>query len=124
MSAIAPGDAQMDDGRPIDAIVVGSGFGGAVTACRLSQAGFNVLVLERGRRYEAKDFPSLLHDDMLLPDLRHWRWQSEHGLWDILDLEELISVQAAGYGGGSLIYANVHIRPPPAVFNDKWPEIY
>jgi choline dehydrogenase-like flavoprotein len=100
-----------------DAIVVGTGFGGAVAACRLAQRGLNVLVLERGRRYEASDFPG--QDDFpaspeapaLLPDLRRWTWAAHQGLWDILDLEEVISVQAAGYGGGSLIYANVHLRP-------------
>lgn len=106
------------------AIVVGSGFGGAVTACRLAQAGLKVLLIERGRRYEAGDFPSLPPDSALLPDLRRWTWKSSQGLWDIVDLEEIVSVQAAGYGGGSLIYANVHLRPPDHVFDDKWPAVY
>ncbi len=105
-----------------DAIVIGSGFGGAVAACRLSQAGFRVLVLERGRRYESADFPALPDDDRLLPDLRRWVWSEEQGLWDLRDLGEIVTVQAAGYGGGSLIYANVHLRPPKEAFNDKhWP---
>ncbi|HEY4105133.1 MAG TPA: GMC oxidoreductase [Polyangiaceae bacterium] len=104
--------------------VVGTGFGGAVAACRLSQAGMNVLVLERGRRFEAQDFPPLPADSALLPDTKHWAWQGDHGLWDVEDLEEIVSVQAAGYGGGSLIYANVHLRPPGEVFADKWPKGY
>jgi cholesterol oxidase len=104
--------------------VVGSGFGGAVAACRLAQAGMQVLLIERGRRFEAQDFPALPADSALLPDTKHWAWQGDHGLWDIEDLEELVSVQAAGYGGGSLIYANVHLRPPPEVFEDKWPNGY
>ena len=102
-------------------IVIGSGFGGAVAACRLKQAGFDVHVLERGRRYGPDDFPALPIDSVLLPDFGRWTWKDNQGLWDILDLEEIISVQAAGYGGGSLIYANVQLRPPDAVFDDRWP---
>jgi choline dehydrogenase-like flavoprotein len=60
----------------------------------------------------------------LLPDLRRWTWQSDQGLWDIQDLDEIVSVQAAGYGGGSLIYANVHLRPPKEVFEHGWPAWY
>jgi choline dehydrogenase-like flavoprotein len=107
-----------------EAIVVGSGFGGAVAACRLAQAGLDVVLIERGRRYEARDFPALPNDAALLPDIARWTWQQSQGLWDIVDLEEMLSVQAAGYGGGSLIYANVHLRPPPAVFDERWPEPY
>jgi len=107
-----------------DAIVVGTGFGGAVTACRLAQAGFSVRVLERGRRYEAHDFPALPEDPALMPDFGRWTWKNDQGLWDVVDLEEVVSVQAAGYGGGSLIYANVHLRPPDRVFDARWPTVY
>jgi choline dehydrogenase-like flavoprotein len=107
-----------------DAIVVGSGFGGAVTACRLAQAGLRVLLLERGRRYEAGDFPALPNEEALLPELRRWTWQQNQGLWEVLDLEEVVSLQAAGYGGGSLVYANVHLRPPGEIFDERWPEVY
>ena len=51
---------------PYDAIVIGSGFGGAVTACRLAEAGYRVLVLERGRRWAAADFPREPGDAWLL----------------------------------------------------------
>lgn len=111
-------------GAEYEAIVVGTGFGGAATACRLAQCGFRVLVLERGRRYEAGDFPALPTTSALLPDTKRWTWGETQGLWDILDLEELVSVQAAGYGGGSLIYANVHLRPPAEVFDSAWPAAY
>ena len=106
------------------AIVVGTGFGGAVAACRLSEAGFAPLVLERGRRYEEADFPALPHTGALLPDFARWTWQQSQGLWDIEDLDEVVSVQAAGYGGGSLIYANVHLRAPDEVFDEHWPAQY
>ena len=107
-----------------EAIVIGSGFGGAVAACRLAEDGYRVLVLERGRRYDAGDFPALPTDSALLPDLKRWNWSLDHGLWDVVDLKELVSVQAAGYGGGSLVYANVHLRPPREVFDDRWPAPY
>src|SRR5260221_1539535 len=107
-----------------EAIVIGTGFGGAVTACRLAQAGFKPLIVERGRRYEKDDFPALPAEGALVPDLRRWTWEREQGLWDVLDLEEIVSIQAAGYGGGSLIYANVHLRPPKTVFDERWPTEY
>src|SRR5258708_24142619 len=110
--------------RRVPVIVVGTGFGGAVAACRLAQAGYDVLVLERGRRYERHDFPALPVRPALLPDLKRWTWHPDQGLWDILDLEELVSVQAAGYGGGSLIYANVQLRPPDQVFDTASPARY
>lgn len=105
-------------------MVVGTGFGGAVAACRLSQAGLEPLVFERGRRYEENDFPALPHPGAFLPDLRRLTWQPYQGLFDVTDLEEIVSVQAAGYGGGSLIYANVHLRAPDDVFDRRWPEEY
>lgn len=100
-------------------LVVGTGFGGAVAACRLSQAGFAPLVLERGRRYQASDFPALPSDDGFLPDARRLVWGSQQGFVDVQDLEEILSVQAAGYGGGSLIYANVHLRARPELFEQE-----
>jgi choline dehydrogenase-like flavoprotein len=102
-------------------IVIGSGFGGAAVACRLAQAGFDVLIIERGRRYQQGDFPNVPSATALLPDMRRWSWDLDQGLWDVIDLEEIVSVQAAGYGGGSLVYANVHIRPPARVFDSGWP---
>jgi choline dehydrogenase-like flavoprotein len=103
------------------AIVVGTGFGGAVTACRLAQAGFEVELLERGRRYNLSDFPALPKAGELLPDSRRWTWLGSRGLWDLRNLDGVTVVQAAGYGGGSLAYANVHLRPPPVVFDEGWP---
>lgn len=116
-------DQRQGVARP-SAIVVGSGFGGAVAACRLAQAGFDVVILERGRRYGPSDFPAAPIESALLPEFRRWSWQHNQGLWDVVDLEEIVSLQAAGYGGGSLVYANVHLRPPDAIFDARWPAIY
>lgn len=106
----------MPDRYDADAIVVGSGFGGAVAAARLAQAGFSVLVLERGRRWAPGSFPRrpVLQDG--------WLWQVDCGLYDIRWLDRMGSVQAAGWGGGSLVYANVFARPYDTVLDDRWPD--
>jgi choline dehydrogenase-like flavoprotein len=119
-----------------DAIVIGSGFGGAVAACRLVGAGKRICLLERGRRYESQppdevreldegerpwsDFPDLPREGDPLPDPKRWAWGDEQGLWELRDLGGMMVVQAAGYGGGSLVYANVHLRAPAEIFDD-WP---
>ncbi|MCC6640769.1 MAG: GMC family oxidoreductase [Deltaproteobacteria bacterium] len=112
-----------------DAIVIGTGFGGAVTACRLVQAGLRICVLERGRRFEADDAPVYRPafgsadeggDPGTDTDLSRLAWALGRGAWDFRDLGDAIVAQAAGYGGGSLIYANVHLRAPADVFAG-WP---
>ena len=108
-------------GEVFDAIVVGTGFGGAVTACRLAQTGLHVCVLERGRRYDLSSIPALPKDGQTLPDARRWTWAGSQGLWDIRNLDGVTVAQSAAYGGGSLIYANVHLRPPQSVFEEGWP---
>ncbi len=108
-----------DNPQP-DAIVIGTGFGGAVTACRLAQAGFKVLILERGRRYQgATKFPRDFS-----PATKGWLWGKDRGLFDARVQDRIVTVQAAGYGGGSLVYANVHIQPPAEVFEQGWPSGY
>jgi cholesterol oxidase len=108
-----------------EAIVVGSGFGGAVAACRLAQAGVDLAVLERGRRFEPGSFPrpprAYLGSVALRHDVMSWH---QGGAYDVKGLNDVLVVQAAGFGGGSLIYANVQMRPPPDVFDDGWPRGY
>lgn len=105
-----------------DAIVIGSGFGGAVTACRLGEAGYRVLVLERGRRWGPQPghtpFPRQPNDD--------WIWQDDaperHPGWlDLRIFPHMTVAQGAGVGGGSLIYANVSVEAPAATFRHPWP---
>jgi cholesterol oxidase len=109
-----------------DAVTIGTGFGGAVAACRLSQAGLRVRVLERGRRYDKRVGP-----DQVFPFPRDftnvengWLYAHDQGLFDVKPIEEMFIVESAGYGGGSLIYANVHLRPIDDVFNEGWPTGY
>ena len=96
-----------------EALVVGSGFGGAVVVCRLAQAGVDVALIERGRRFPLGSFPR----HRFRPDLQDWR---RGGTYDVRPLNDMLVVQGAGYGGGSLIYANVQIRPPAEVFDEGW----
>ena len=106
----------MDERSTADAIVVGSGFGGAVAAARLAQAGFSVVILERGRRWHPGDFPRR-------PDLEDgWLWGVDRGLYDIRWLDTMGSVQASGWGGGSLVYANVFARPFEGAMDERWPD--
>ncbi len=101
-----------------DAVVIGSGFGGAVAAARLSTAGRNVLVLERGRAWRPEDYPRD-EDDA-------WIWdqdepEKQNGWIDLRILDDMWVAQGAGVGGGSLIYANVSIDADPSVFASGWP---
>ena len=101
-----------------DAVVIGSGFGGAVSACRLAEAGYSVLVLERGRRWDKTTFPRKPGDD--------WLWDHDHpercqGWIDFRVFPSMAVVQGAGVGGGSLVYANVSVSARPDTFDAGWP---
>jgi cholesterol oxidase len=99
------------------AIVIGSGFGGSVAACRLAQAGVDVGLLERGRRYQPGGFPR----HPVRYDLMDWH---HGGPYDVRPMRDVLVVQGAGFGGGSLIYANVQMRPPAEAFDGGWPPGY
>ncbi len=99
-----------------DAVVIGSGFGGAVAACRLAERGRSVLVLERGRRWGRTDFPRPGKPNA------GWRWSDEkRGLFERRSFPQMQVIVAAGVGGGSLIYSNVQKAPPAEVFA-RWPQ--
>ena len=120
-----------------DAVVIGSGFGGSVTACRLAEAGNTVLVLERGHRWgpkrghrneRSKDGDGPDGDVMPFPreagDL--WMWdqlhpEQSHGFIDYRPFPHMGVIQGSGVGGGSLIYANVLMEADPSSFEEGWP---
>jgi len=106
--------------RRYDVVVIGSGFGGSITACRLAQAGRHVCVLERGRRWSNVDFPRSPRQIA-----RNAFWDPEHESFGLLDyrvFSRMQVIQGCGVGGGSLHYFNVHISPPAAIFEDpRWP---
>jgi len=108
-----------------DVIVIGSGFGGAITACRLAEAGMKVLILERGRRWEPKAGPGVTAYPQHLTD--PWIWDQNHpelfnGWTDFRPFGAMNVVACAGVGGGSLIYANIIREAPPEIFKDPWPK--
>lgn len=102
-----------------DAVVIGSGFGGAVSACRLAEQGKSVLVLERGRHWSPANYPRSDDDP--------WLWVQDQaqrfsGWADLRAFSDMWVVAAAGVGGGSLIYANVSVEARPEAFRRGWPE--
>jgi cholesterol oxidase len=102
----------------LDAVVVGSGFGGSVSAFRLAQAGQRVCVLERGRAYPPGSFPRKPHE------MRTNFWDPSaglHGLFNLWSFRGIEAVVSSGLGGGSLIYANVLIRKDERWFVQEQP---
>ena len=101
-----------------DFAIVGSGFGGSVSALRLSEKGYSVAVLEMGKRWRTEDFPETNWN------LRKSMWQPSQGLYGTLQLTVLRDVfilHGCGVGGGSLVYANTLLVPPDGAFDDpQW----
>ncbi|MCB9689882.1 MAG: GMC family oxidoreductase [Alphaproteobacteria bacterium] len=96
-----------------DAIVVGSGFGGSVSALRLSEKGYRVLVVEQGRRFRPEDFPKTNWD------LRRFMWNPRLGMrgpFRMTFLPHVTVLSGVGVGGGSLVYANTLPVPKTAFF--------
>jgi len=112
----------------VQAVVVGSGFGGSVATYRLAEAGCSVILLERGKPYPPGDFarsPADMSRNFWDPS------QGLHGLFDMWSFSGLEALVASGLGGGSLIYANVLLRkdehwfvhesPLPGGGYEHWP---
>ncbi len=96
-----------------DYVVIGSGFGGSVSAMRLAQKGYRVLVLEAGRRWQGRDFPKT--------NLNVFRflWAPAafcYGIMRMTLLRNVLIVSGAGVGGGSLVYANTLYVPKKKFF--------
>jgi len=104
-----------------DVVVVGSGFGGSVTALRLTEKGYRVGVLEAGRRFDESSYPKTswhLRSFLWLPRLGCF------GLQRITLLKDVMILSGAGVGGGSLLYANTLYEPLPPFFADpQWAHI-
>jgi cholesterol oxidase len=98
-----------------DYIVIGSGFGGAVSALRLAEKGYQVLVLEQGKRYHPSDFPKTNWN------FRKFFWFPRfflYGIQAMTLLKDVFILHGTGVGGGSLVYANNLLIPPDTVFQD------
>ncbi|GLZ46423.1 cholesterol oxidase [Actinomycetospora sp. NBRC 106375] len=96
-----------------DVLVVGSGFGGSVTALRLAEKGYRVGVLEAGRRFTPETLPATSWD------VRNFLWAPRlgcYGIQRIHVLRDVVVLAGAGVGGGSLNYANTLYRPKSDAF--------
>ena len=99
-----------------DVVIIGSGFGGSVSALRLAEKNYKVLVLEKGKRYHTKDFPKTNWN------LRKFLWMPKfflYGIQCITLLKNVFILHGTGVGGGSLVYANTLLVPPDKAFDDK-----
>jgi cholesterol oxidase len=108
----------MGEGKVYDYIVIGSGFGGSVSALRLAEKGYETAVLEAGKRYNSEDFPKNnwnIFKYLWLPFLRCF------GILRITLLSDVLILSGAGVGGGSLGYANTLLEPPDTFYKDpQW----
>ncbi|KAI5061107.1 hypothetical protein GOP47_0023612 [Adiantum capillus-veneris] len=112
-------------GGSYEAVVIGSGYGGSVAAFRLAEAGVNVCLLEKGRRWEPQEFPSSVWQT-----LQTTRWHTPWGvfgnsncLYQVHYQGTVIAFVAAGLGGGSLINGGVVLPTPARARRDpKWPQ--
>jgi cholesterol oxidase len=105
--------AERDMSTSFDWIIVGSGFGGSVSALRLAEKGYRVLVLEKGRRFGRADFAKNNSD------VKRWIWAPKHGALGIYQMSffrHVTVLHGVGVGGGSLVYANTLPMPKPAFF--------
>ncbi|MGI8646402.1 MAG: GMC oxidoreductase [Nocardioides sp.] len=104
-----------------DVLVVGSGFGGSVTALRLTEKGYRVGVLEAGARFDESTYPSSSWD------VRNFLFMPEAGCYGIQRIDTLrdcVILSGAGVGGGSLVYANTLYEPLEHFYRDpSWSHI-
>ena len=104
-----------------DVAVIGSGFGGSVTALRLVEKGYRVVVLEAGRRFADEDFATSSWD------VRRYVWAPWarcFGILKLTPLRDVLIASGAGVGGGSLVYANTLYQPGDEYFEDpRWAHI-
>ncbi|MFN8671415.1 MAG: GMC oxidoreductase [Candidatus Sericytochromatia bacterium] len=111
-----------------DYIIIGSGFGGSVSAMRLSEKGYKVAVLEMGKKYKTGDFAKTNMD------LKKYLWFPPlllHGIQKLTLLKDVFILGGVGVGGGSLVYANTLLEPKDEYyeakeikrFSNNWKEI-
>src|SRR5260221_3166208 len=96
-----------------DYAIIGSGFGGSVSGLRLTQKGYRVVMLEKGRRFRAEDFPRSNWN------LRRWLWMPAagfRGIFKMTFLRHVTVLSGVGVGGGSLVYANTLPTPKDEFF--------
>ncbi len=120
-------DPKNSDTFDYDVAIIGSGFGGSVSALRLSEKGYKVVVIEKGKRWRPIDFPK---SNWNIKKQFWFPWISCYGTWSMRLLREVLILHGTGVGGGSLLYANTLFVPPDNVWDDPqwkgledWPAI-
>jgi cholesterol oxidase len=99
-----------------DFVIIGSGFGGSVSAMRLTEKGYQVLVLERGKRFRDEDFPKTnwnFPKYLWAPALRCF------GIMQLILFKGFFVFNSSGVGGGSLVYAGVLMEPDESFFKSS-----
>jgi len=99
-----------------DFVIIGSGFGGSVSALRLVEKGYSVLIIEKGKEYQPKDFAKSNWN------IKKWLWAPRlfcYGIQHIYLLNDAFILSGSGFGGGSLVYANTLLVPPISFFKDR-----
>ena len=110
-----PDTTTSTDEYDYDVVVIGSGFGGSVSALRLTEKGYKVLVIEAGKRFEDDDFAKNSWR------LRKFLWMPQigcYGIQRIDKLKDVLILSGAGVGGGSLVYANTLYEPLDPFYKD------
>ena len=111
----------MADDQTFDFVIIGSGFGGSVSAMRLTEKGYRVLVVERGKRYQDDELPETnwnIRKYLWLPALRCF------GIMQFSLLKDVLVLHGDGVGGGSLMYANVLMKPDEKYFDQPgWKDV-
>lgn len=105
----------MQQNLDFDYIIIGSGFGGSVSAMRLAEKGYSVAVLEMGKRYRTGDFAKTNWN------LRKYLWLPQlfmHGIQKLTLLKDVLILGGVGVGGGSLVYANTLLEPAEGFYKD------
>lgn len=106
-------ETEKPENRSYDYVIIGSGFGGSVSALRLAEKGYKVLVIEKGKWFRSEDFPE---DNW---KLKRWLWEPKlgcYGIFKMTFLNHVTVLSGVGVGGGSLTYANTLPVPKKAFF--------
>ena len=116
----------------VPALIIGSGFGGAVTALRLGESGIRTMVLEQGRRWQSTSAPfsrnlppdgrsTWLRNKTILPFGPEFSIQKYTGVLDRVDYPNMKVYRGIAVGGGSIVYGGISIEPPEELFYEVFP---